>query len=152
LIHFLPDGIPESFTNAANPGTFVIIEGAEEDTSMTACKYWPLSLLLILLTACTQKPQNSEDLREKTAETTAAVKRDAKAVASGIREGWSRDKPLDLNSATRDQLMSLPGVDDAAADRIVAGRPYSESDELVRRRIVSRGEFDKIADRVSVKR
>jgi hypothetical protein len=32
---------------------------------------------------------------------TEAVKRDARAVAAGIREGWSRDKPLDLNAATK---------------------------------------------------
>ena len=119
---------------------------------MTAFRYGCISLLLITLAGCTQKPQNSQDLREKTAETTAAVKRDAKAMAQGIREGWSRDKPLDLNSATRDELMSLPGVNDAAADRVIAGRPYNEPGELVRRRILSKTEFDKIADRVTVKK
>ena len=119
---------------------------------MTALKYCILSLLLLSLTACTQQSQNAQDLREKTAETTAAMKRDAKAVASGIREGWSRDKPLDVNSATRNDLMSLPGIDDAAADRIVAGRPYNEPRELVTRRIVSKTEFDKITDRVTARR
>ena len=119
---------------------------------MTVFKCWTLSLLVISLAGCTQKPQNSEDLREKTAETTAAVKRDAQAVASGIREGWTRDKPLDLNSATRDDLMSLPGVDDAAADRVIAGRPYDNAGQLVKRRILSKTEFDKIADRVTIKR
>jgi DNA uptake protein ComE-like DNA-binding protein len=103
---------------------------------MTAFKYGCISLLLITLAGCTQKPQNSQDLREKTAQTTAAMKRDAKAVASGIREGWSRDKQLDLNSATRDELMSLPGVNDAAADRVIAGRPYGDPGQLVTRRIL----------------
>jgi len=119
---------------------------------MIAFKYWPLSLWLLSLAGCTQQPQNSQDLREKTAETTAEMKRDAKAVASGIREGWSRDKPLDLNSATRDDLISLPGVDDAAADRVIAGRPYDEPRELVARRILSKTKFDRIADRVTTKR
>jgi hypothetical protein len=36
-------------------------------------------VLLLGLTACTQ-PKNSQDLREKTAQTTAEMKRDAKAV------------------------------------------------------------------------
>ena len=54
--------------------------------------------------------QSSRDLKEQTAQATADVKRDAKAVAAGISEGWSRDKQLDLNTATKDQLLSLPGV------------------------------------------
>lgn len=119
---------------------------------MTLLKYGTVSLLLISLAGCTQRSQSSQDLREKTAETTAAVKRNAQAVVSGVREGWTRDKPLDLNSASRDDLMSLPGVDDAAADRVIAGRPYDNTGQLVKRRILSKTEFDKIADRVTVKR
>jgi competence protein ComEA len=80
------------------------------------------------------------------------VKRDAKAVAAGIREGWSRDKPLDLNAATKEQLMSLPGVTTAEADRVIAGRPYNEPEELVSRRIMPKTEYDKIADRITAKR
>ena len=77
------------------------------------------------------------------------MKRDAKAVAAGIREGWSRDKPLDLNSATKEQLLSLPGVTSAQADRVIAGRPYKEPGEVVTRRIMPKAEYDKIADRVT---
>jgi DNA uptake protein ComE-like DNA-binding protein len=32
---------------------------------------------------------------------------------------------LDPNSASRDQLMSVPGMNAAAADALIAGRPYS---------------------------
>jgi competence protein ComEA len=90
--------------------------------------------------------------KEKTAQATAEVKHDAEAVAAGIREGWSRDKPLDLNSATKEQLLSLPGVTAAEADRVIAGRPYSEPGEVVTRRIMPKTEYDKIADRVTAKK
>jgi competence protein ComEA len=107
-------------------------------------------LLLSVLTGCTQQ-QRSEDLKEKTAQVTAEVKRDTKAVAAGIREGWSRDKPLDLNSATKDQLSSLPGITAAQADRIIAGRPYQAPGELVTRRILRKADYDKISDRLTAK-
>lgn len=107
--------------------------------------------LLILLSAC-QQNESPEELREKTAQATAQAKSDAKAVAEGIREGWNRNHPLDLNSASREQLTSLPGITSAEADRVIAGRPYSEPAELVSKHIVPKAEYDKIADRVTAKR
>jgi DNA uptake protein ComE-like DNA-binding protein len=106
--------------------------------------------LLTLIVGCSAH-QDPQALKEKTARTTADLKRDAKAVASGIREGWSRDKPLDLNTATQEQLQSLPGISAAEAKRIMAGRPYSKPDELVTRRIMSKAEYDKISDRITAK-
>jgi hypothetical protein len=111
----------------------------------------PSILLLVALAGCTPQ-QNPQDLKEKTARATEDVKRDARAVASGIREGWSRDKPLDLNAATKEQLLSLPGVTSGEADRVIAARPYDKASQLVTRRIVPKAEYDKIADLVTVKK
>ena len=104
-------------------------------------------LFLAVLVGCTQR-QDPRDLKEKTAETTAELKRDAKDVAAGIREGWNRDKPVDLNNASKEQLLALPGVTSAEADRIIAERPYRDPGELVTRRIMSKAEYDKISDRL----
>jgi competence protein ComEA len=113
-----------------------------------------LTLLLAgVLAGCVQrKTESPDELREKTAQTTARMKSDAKAVAQGIREGWSRDKPLDLNSATKDQLMALPGVTDPEADRVIAARPYDQPSDLVTRHILSKAQYDKISDRVTAKK
>ena len=108
-------------------------------------------LLSVALTGCTSK-QNSQDIKEKTARATEAVKRDARAVAAGICEGWSRDKPLDLNAATKQQLLSLPGLTSAQADRIIAHRPYDKTSDLLTQRIIPKPEYDKIADLVTVKK
>jgi radical SAM superfamily enzyme with C-terminal helix-hairpin-helix motif len=114
-------------------------------------RHVPLILLLAALAGCTPQ-QNPQELKEKTARATEEVKRDAKAVAAGIREGWSRDKPLDLNAATKEQLLSLPGLTSAQANRMVASRPYQKTSELLTRRIIPKSEYDKIADLVTVKK
>jgi competence protein ComEA len=96
--------------------------------------------------------QNPQELKEKTARATAELKVDAKAVAAGVREGWSRDKPLNLNTATREQLSSLPSVTGAEADAVIAGRPYDDPGQLVTRRILTKSKYDKIADRLTAKK
>jgi DNA uptake protein ComE-like DNA-binding protein len=111
-------------------------------------RHVPTILLLAALAACTQQ-QNTQ---EKAAQATAEVKNDAEAVAAGIREGWSRDKPLDLNTGTKEQLLSLPGVTAVEANRVIAGRPFAETDEVVTRHIMPKTEYDKIVDRVTAKK
>jgi hypothetical protein len=106
-------------------------------------RHVPSILLLVALAGCTQQ-QNAQELKEKTAQATAEVKRDAKAVAAGIREGWSRDTPLDLNAATKEQLLSLPGVTSAEADRVIAARPYNKASELLTRRSYPRLSMTKL--------
>jgi len=108
-------------------------------------------LVLAAGVACT-RPRNSQDLKERTADATAEAKRDAKAVAAGIKEGWSRDKPLDVNSASKEDLTALPGINAADADKILAGRPYDSPNDLLSRRILSKAKFDQIAERVTAKK
>jgi DNA uptake protein ComE-like DNA-binding protein len=119
----------------------------------TICLAFAISAVPLFYTGCTTKPQSPEQVREKTAQATAELKDNAKAVAEGVRDGLTRpspEKPLDLNSASKSQLMGLPGVDDATADRIVAGRPYASEHQLLERHIVSREEYNKIADSITV--
>ncbi len=109
-------------------------------------------LLLAGLVGCTQQQQSPQAIKEKTAEATAEAKSDAKAVAEGLREGWNRNKSLDLNTASREQLRSLPGMTDAEADRVIAGRPYDDPSDLLTRHLMSKAEYDKIAAQVTAKK
>ena len=106
-------------------------------------------LLILLLAGCTTQNPSPDEVREKTAQATSEIKQDAKAVAEGLKEGLSRNQTLDINKASKDQLESLPGMSAEGAERIIDGRPYGSASELVRRRIVSQPEYDKIKDHIT---
>lgn len=57
-------------------------------------------------------------------------------------------RPVDINSASRAELMKLPGVSAADADRIVAGRPYLSKAHLVTRNVIPAAQYQAIRSRI----
>ena len=55
---------------------------------------------------------------------------------------------IDLNSASRDDLMTLEGIGEVRADAIIRARPFKAKTELVERRLIPEALYDKIADKV----
>lgn len=56
--------------------------------------------------------------------------------------------PLDLNSATEKHLTQLPGMDEAIAQKIIAGRPYKRKDELVHKKILEQAQYERIKEQI----
>lgn len=56
---------------------------------------------------------------------------------------------LDLNSASANELRTLPGLRGVDVSRIIAGRPYQSRDELLTREIVPQPTWEVIKDQIS---
>ena len=55
---------------------------------------------------------------------------------------------IDLNNASRDDLMKLDGIGEVRADAIIRARPFKAKTELVERRLIPEALYEKIADKV----
>jgi competence protein ComEA len=58
---------------------------------------------------------------------------------------------IDINSASRDDLMTLDGIGEVRADAIIRSRPFKVKTELVERRILPEALYDRIADKVAAR-
>jgi competence protein ComEA len=63
----------------------------------------------------------------------------------------AKKEPLDINTASADELKAVKGIGEADAKKIVENRPYKTKDELVEKKVVSKATYDKIRDQIIVK-
>jgi DNA uptake protein ComE-like DNA-binding protein len=119
--------------------------------------------------------ENDQQLRQKSADATRDVKKGAKqlaantkvaaanavsgvnAVAQGVKDGVKSNKNgasddlVDVNSASTVTIALLPGISITKAHDIVKGRPYRSPRSLVQRGLLTREQFDRIADKITAK-
>ncbi|TKB73257.1 MAG: helix-hairpin-helix domain-containing protein [Nitrospira sp.] len=67
-----------------------------------------------------------------------------------LRTPTDRIKPIDLNRASIDQLVTLPGIDATMAQQIIEGRPYRDMADLAQKHILSDAAYDRIKDLIAV--
>jgi DNA uptake protein ComE-like DNA-binding protein len=101
---------------------------------MKILKYlWVLIAAVALMAA---PPQATKKAESKKAET----KTEAKA-----------GPQIDINSASEQELRTLPGIGEAYSAKIIAGRPYRAKTELVQKKIIPQATYDKIKDQIIAK-
>jgi competence protein ComEA len=99
---------------------------------MRFAKYVLLLITAFALMAAPQTPKKSPP--KQPAKTTA-----------------STSATIDINTASEADLKALPGIGDAYAAKIVAGRPYRAKNQLVQKKIIPQATYDKIKDQIVAK-
>jgi competence protein ComEA len=85
------------------------------------------------------------------AQTSASSRSGTKATTSGEKTNKSataKTQKMDINSATKDELQTLPGIGDAISQKIIDGRPYKAKSDLLKKKIVPQPTYEKIKDQI----
>jgi len=67
------------------------------------------------------------------------------------RKATANIKLVNINGATREQLMKLPGIGGAEADKIIAGRPFGSKAWLVSKKIISMETYQALRGKIICK-
>lgn len=79
----------------------------------------------------------------------AAVAKDVSPL-SASKESKTETKLVDINSATKAQLMALPGITEDYADKIIDKRPFYVKTQLRKKEIIPAEVFYGIVDKIDV--
>ena len=91
-------------------------------------------LLAVAVTAAGVSAQTT-----KTEKGAASTKTEAKKV------------PLDINSASAEELKTISGIGEVYSQKIIENRPYARKDEIVQKAGVPQATYDKIKDQIIAK-
>ncbi|NMC75571.1 MAG: helix-hairpin-helix domain-containing protein [Geobacteraceae bacterium] len=64
----------------------------------------------------------------------------------------SAEDLMDINTATAEQLKTLPGLSDDDVKKIIAGRPYTRKNELKQKNIITAAQYDGIKKKIVAKK
>ena len=104
------------------------------------------NLLVVLVALCfvTGSVFGSSQAPSKKSDQTSQKKSDT-------QKSEKKAAQIDINSASKQDLMTLPGIGDAYAQKIIDNRPYKAKNQLVQKKIIPQATYDKISDQIIAK-
>jgi DNA uptake protein ComE-like DNA-binding protein len=78
-----------------------------------------------------------------------------KAAPAAPAKAAARKTLVDINSASREELVALPGIGEAYADKIIKGRGesgYSGKDDLAKNKIIPANTYNGVKDMIIAKK
>ena len=94
--------------------------------------------------------KKADDKSAKTQASKSSDKKD-KAADSKDKKDKSDAKLVDINSASKQELMAIPEIGDAYSAKIIAGRPYKNKTQLKTKAKIPDNVYEKIKDKVTAK-
>ncbi len=91
---------------------------------------------------------SSKPSAAKTTAPSASTQTSTASKATAAQKSTSDADKVDINTATVDQLKTLPGVGDAYAAKIVAGRPYTAKNQLSTKGVIPGATYEKIKEQI----
>ncbi len=114
---------------------------------MSVKKLLVLLSALVLATSLSFAQNDQTGTSTSSNQSTTTTKKARKSSTASDTSSKTSGK-LGLNTATKDQLMSLPGITDADAQKIMDGRPYRAKNQLLSKGIISKDEYAKIKGQI----
>ena len=125
--------------------------------SLTLAALAPLALLLVSAgqaqTTAPVKAQAKATVQQPAAQPAAqtTAKPATKPATKPAAATSGKTHVLDLNTATREQLVGLPGIGETYADAIIKARPFKSKSELVSKKVVPASAYKKFRTMVTAK-
>lgn len=108
------------------------------------------SLVVVESAPTTAAVETVKTTTQKVTETASKAKDSVKTAVAKVSSKLAPGTKFNLNTASAEELEKLPGIGKKKAEAIVAGRPFSKVEDVMKIKGIKTGVFNKIKDYVTV--